>query len=119
MAVMPLEQVKESCLVFVTQQGSVKRVQGAEFDVSKRTIAATKLAPGDRVAAVETAAGQDHLVLQTKNGYLLRFPLEEVPVQKKAAMGVGESVSLPATWWKPSTSWSRNTVCRRKPEAGW
>src|SRR5699024_1645719 len=57
-------------------------------DVSKRTIAATKLAPGDRVAAVETAAGQDHLVLQTKNGYLLRFPLEEVPDQKKAAMGV-------------------------------
>ena len=87
-AVMPLEKVKESCLVFVTQQGSVKRVQGAEFDVSKRTIAATKLASGDRVAAVETAAGQDHLVLQTKHDYLLRFPLEEVPVQKKAAMGV-------------------------------
>ena len=27
-------------------------------------------------------------MLQTKHDYLLRFPLEEVPVQKKAAMGV-------------------------------
>lgn len=87
-AVLPLEEVKCSELIFVTEAGFVKRVGGEEFDVSKRTIAATKLQEDDRVAAVKIADAQTHLVLRTKEDYLLRYPLEEIPIQKKAAMGV-------------------------------
>ncbi len=87
-SVLPLDEVASSYLVFVTECGNVKRVAGAEFDVSKRTIAATKLAEEDRVVAVKIAPDQAHLVLQTKNEYLLRCPLEEIPVKKKAALGV-------------------------------
>ena len=87
-AVLPLEEVKSCELTFVTEAGFVKRVGGEEFDVSKRTIAATKLQEDDRVAAVKIADAQTHLVLRTKEDYLLRYPLEEIPIQKKAAMGV-------------------------------
>ena len=75
-------------ITFVTQQGSVKQVEGTEFDVSKRTIAATKLQDGDKVVAVYAADEDAHIVLRSKEGFLLRFPLEEIPVKKKAAIGV-------------------------------
>ena len=75
-------------ITFVTKQGSVKQVEGAEFDVSKRTIAATKLQDGDKVVAVYAADEDAHIVLRSKGGFLLRFPLEEIPVKKKAAIGV-------------------------------
>ncbi|MEF2574866.1 MAG: DNA topoisomerase (ATP-hydrolyzing), partial [Eisenbergiella sp.] len=39
-------------LLFVTRQGMAKMVDGGEFDVMKRTVAATKLQDGDEVADV-------------------------------------------------------------------
>ena len=39
-------------VVFVTAQSMIKLVSGGEFDVSKRTVAATKLAEGDQVLSV-------------------------------------------------------------------
>lgn len=88
LTVMSLADIVSLHLTFVTEQGSVKRVEGSEFDVAKRTIAATKLKDGDKVVAVHAAKEDVHLVLRSKGGFLLRFPLEEIPVQKKAAAGV-------------------------------
>lgn len=87
-AVLPLEDIVDRQLTFVTEQGSVKRVEGREFDVAKRTIAATKLQDGDKLAAVRAVSPETHLVLSTRNGFLLRYPVEEIPVKKKAAIGV-------------------------------
>jgi len=87
-SVLSLEELREEQLAFVTARGSVKRVEGSEFDVSKRTIAATKLAAGDHVVAVHPAKEDIHLVLHTASDYMLRFSLSEIPVQKKAAAGV-------------------------------
>ncbi|MDY3249192.1 MAG: DNA topoisomerase (ATP-hydrolyzing) [Candidatus Choladocola sp.] len=87
-AVMALNDIKDTVLTFVTEQSMVKQVQGSEFDVSKRTIAATKLQEGDRVVSVHAAGEQAHLVLSTKNGFFLRFPVSEIPLKKKAAVGV-------------------------------
>ena len=39
-------------VIFVTAQSMVKLVDGGEFDVSKRTVAATKLGEGDSVVSV-------------------------------------------------------------------
>ena len=86
--VAPLAQIKEEQLCFVTGKGMVKQVDGNEFEVSKRTIGATKLGEKDRVVMVQPAAAMEHLVLQTRDGYFLKLLKEEIPVQKKNALGV-------------------------------
>ena len=75
-------------LFFVTKQSMVKVVDGGEFDVSKRTVAATKLGEGDKVVNVMSLIDQRSIVLQTREGYFLRFPIEEIPEKKKGAVGV-------------------------------
>ena len=75
-------------VVFVTASSMMKIVDGGEFDVSKRTVAATKLADDDKVVCVASLVDQRNIVLQTKEGYFLRFPLEEIPEKKKNAIGV-------------------------------
>lgn len=83
-----MESVKNGMLIFVSQMGMIKQVAGAEFDVAKRSIAATKLADGDKVVLVGLADAMDYVVLQSKEGYFLRFLKEEVPEKKKTAIGV-------------------------------
>lgn len=75
-------------VIFVTAQSMMKLVDGGEFDVSKRTVAATKLGEGDKVVNVMSLMDQRNIVLQTKEGYFLRFPMEEIPEKKKGAVGV-------------------------------
>lgn len=75
-------------VVFVTAQSMMKLVDGGEFDVSKRTVAATKLNEGDEVVSVMAVLEQRNIILQTKEGFFLRFPIEEIPEKKKGAVGV-------------------------------
>ncbi len=77
-------------LLFTTKKAMMKLVDGSEFDVSKRTVAATKLMDGDSIASIEivSAVNTQSVVLQTENGYFLKFMLEEVPEKKKSAIGV-------------------------------
>ena len=74
-------------LFFVTKQSMVKVVDGGEFDVTKRTVASTKLSDGDEVLSVEPYKDQKSIILQSKDGYFLRFPVEEISAMKKAAVG--------------------------------
>lgn len=82
------EQMRYAYLLFATAQGMIKKVEGTEFQVTKRTIAATKLQDGDSLIAVKVVNDSQHAVLQTRNGYFLRFPAVDIPVKKKAAVGV-------------------------------
>ncbi len=75
-------------LLFTTKQAMMKVVNGGEFDVAKRTVAATKLSDGDEVQSIALLTGQRNVVLQTHEGYFLRFPVEEIPEKKKGAVGV-------------------------------
>ncbi len=75
-------------LVFVTAQGYVKIVSGGEFDVTRLTIQASKLEDDDRLVMVHAVTDQNALVLRTKEGFFLKYALEEVPEQKKNARGV-------------------------------
>ena len=75
-------------VIFVTAQSMCKLVNGGEFDVSKRTVAATKLAEGDLVVSVMPLLEQSNIVMQTKGGYFLKFPIGEIPEKKKGAIGV-------------------------------
>lgn len=75
-------------LIFVTKQSMMKVVDGGEFDVTKRMVAATKLQEEDEVVSVEIMKEQKNIVLQTEEGYFLRFAVEEIPEKKKGAVGV-------------------------------
>lgn len=84
----PLSTVRTSVLYFATKTGLVKKVAGAEFDSTNRTIAATKLDEGDSVILAGICDGTEYTVLQTHSGYFLRFENEETPLLKKTAKGV-------------------------------
>ena len=89
----PARTLKESSLLFVTAASMVKLVDGAEFIVQKKTVAATKLAEGDTLTAVRIVSAKEsitnaQIIMQSEEGYFLRFPLEEVTRKKKGAIGI-------------------------------
>ena len=75
-------------VIFATAESMLKVVDGGEFDVTKRTVAATKLAEGDTLVSVTALTDQRNIVLQTKGGFFLRFAVDEIPEKKKGAIGV-------------------------------
>ena len=133
-------EIKQKKLLFTTRQAMMKLVDSSEFEVSKRTVASTKLSEGDVIVSIEVLSfdvqayvseerndvvlsggfdegmdifsetnmgfdimqeadlmPEEHLselsinsivTLQTEKGYLLRFPVMEVPEKKKSAIGV-------------------------------
>ena len=89
----PDRTLKESSLLFVTAASMVKLVDGAEFIVQRKTVAATKLAEGDTLTAVRIVSAKEsitnaQIIMQSEEGYFLRFPLEEVTRKKKGAIGI-------------------------------
>ena len=75
-------------LLFVTAQGMVKIVSGGEFETRMKTINATKLGDGDSLVFAGVITDQKYAVLMTRNGYLLKFPLDQVTEMKKTAAGM-------------------------------
>ncbi|MCL2718422.1 MAG: DNA topoisomerase 4 subunit A [Lachnospiraceae bacterium] len=75
-------------VIFTTKLSMMKVVDGGEFDVGKKTVAATKLLPDDEVLNIAILDQQRNIVLQTKDGFFLRFSVEEIPEKKKGAVGV-------------------------------
>lgn len=82
------EQTRYAKFLFATKQGMIKKVEGTEFQVAKRTIAATKLQEEDAVVNIQVITGNQQIVLKTRDGYFLRFSAEEVTEKKKGAVGV-------------------------------
>ena len=80
--------LKGGQVLFVTRTGMSKLVDGDEFDVSKRTTAATKLNDGDLVLAIGQVHAMTSIVYQTKKGYFLRLLAGDIPAKKKMAVGV-------------------------------
>ena len=83
-----LNDVVMQKLMFVTKQGMMKQVYGTEFDVLKRTVAATKLNDGDAVISIAPMIDQKTVALISKDGFVTRFAIDEVPLKKKGAVGV-------------------------------
>ena len=96
-------------LIFVTKLSMMKVVDGGEFDVAKRTVAATKLLDDDEVISVAAIKEQRNIVLKTSQGYFLRFPIEEIPEKKKAAVGV-RGMKLSASDFVEEVFYTQNAV---------
>ena len=97
-------------LLFVTKLGMLKIVDTKEFDASKKTIAATKLLENDLIAEIyetdvkvesfskfnlDGSISEENLIvsdklliLQTQDGFFLKFRLDSIPEKKKNAVGV-------------------------------
>ena len=76
-----MEEIVKNTLVFVMATGKAKRVEGVEFDVTRKAVAAAK----DTIIYVGNAS--DQLVAKTKDGYYIRVNTEELPLQGKGASG--------------------------------
>ena len=83
-----MEDLILGTMLFVTKYGMTKTVSGYEYDVRTRTSMATKLNEGDEVLYAGLVGDHTQLVLQSAEGCFLRFPVEEIPEKKKAAIGV-------------------------------
>ncbi|MCR5640018.1 MAG: DNA topoisomerase 4 subunit A [Lachnospiraceae bacterium] len=83
-----IPNLKNQKLLFGTKSGMIKLVAGEEFDVSKRTTAATKLGDGDEVVCVGMVHESDTVVMQSEDGLFLRIDGITIPEKKKAAVGV-------------------------------
>jgi len=102
--------IKNVKMLFATYMGMMKLVDTAEFEVSKKTVASTKLQEGDKLLGIyatdatvalyskfsldgevseeEVVESHQNIILQTVNGVFLKFPLSEIPEKKKSAVGV-------------------------------
>ena len=80
-------ELLQETLLFVSRNGYGKRVEGSEFDTQNRLVQATKLVD-DSLVAVLPVKAEEQLVLESEDSFFLRFPVEELPVQKKTARGV-------------------------------
>ena len=108
--IIPFERLKNQKMLFVTRQGMMKLVDSEEFQVAKRTVACTKLADDDKLIGMystdarveiyskfsldgeikeeEVVESNQNVIVQTESGVFLKFPLTDIPMKKKSAVGV-------------------------------
>lgn len=77
----------EPKLIFLTKGGMIKRVEAGEFQTIKKTIASTKLKEADELFAI-LPDQEGEICLITDQHRVLKFSIEEIPVQKRIAAGV-------------------------------
>ncbi|MDO4942703.1 MAG: DNA topoisomerase (ATP-hydrolyzing) [Lachnospiraceae bacterium] len=87
----PSKELSSVKLLFITQHSMAKLVDGTEFLMSKRTVSATKLSEDDKlfcIRLIKQALDDQTIILETGQGYFLRFPLKMIPSKKRGAIGV-------------------------------
>ncbi|MFT5433026.1 MAG: topoisomerase-4 subunit A, partial [Myxococcota bacterium] len=82
-------------LCFVTRQGSLKRTLLKDIQ-SQRTTGVTtmKLSGDDTIVRIIRTDGSGHILIATREGNCIRFPMSEVSVQGRSAGGV-RGIRLP------------------------
>lgn len=83
-----LSMLQQAKLLFVTKNAMVKVTEGAEFIVSKKTTAATKLADDDSLLLVSEISGSETFVMRSVRDMFLRVECAAIPQKKKSAIGV-------------------------------
>ena len=75
-------------LLFFTKQGQVKRTDASEYDVRRSKFTAINLKSGDQLAFVLPAEAGADLLMLTRRGMCIRFPLNTVPEMGRVSAGV-------------------------------
>ena len=74
--------------LFLTKNGMIKRTAAADYDVRSRKYPCLSLKKGDSLLSILPASSEGDLLLITRGGMSIRFPLASVPVQGRIAAGV-------------------------------
>ena len=75
-------------LLFFTAQGQVKRTPAADYEVKRSKFAAVNLKDGDRLLSVTPAEEGADLLMLTRRGMCIRFPVDTVPETGRVSAGV-------------------------------
>lgn len=81
---------EEKRLLFVTELGLIKQIDGKELSTNNRQVVATKLGEGDKVLSVPLVSvdsGYEEVILVSDGGYIVKFPLIAVNLYKKTSKG--------------------------------
>lgn len=90
-----LKEILNSKLLFHTKNGFVKFVDGSEFSVKTKSSKATKLKDNDEIIDIvkfdkvnNKIKKDDFIFCITNSNKYLKYKLQEIPTQKKNAVGV-------------------------------
>ena len=81
-----IEQIATQTLVFANSDGLAKRVEGSNFDVTRKMISFGK--ENETFCLVAPCLESDFVVCCTKDGYYLRVACNEIPTRGRSAGGV-------------------------------
>ena len=81
-----LSCIIKSNLLFVTDNGRAKRTEGAQFDVTRKKVAAVKV--GDVPVMVKPAEENDFVAARSEKGFFVRVKVGDISIQGKGAGGV-------------------------------
>ena len=81
-----LSCIIKSNLLFVTDNGRAKRTEGAQFDVTRKKVAAVKV--GDVPVMVKPAEENDFVAARSDKGFFVRVKVGDISIQGKGAGGV-------------------------------
>ncbi|RMG41294.1 MAG: DNA gyrase subunit A [Candidatus Dadabacteria bacterium] len=89
-AILPVREFVEGrYIVMATKRGYVKKIDLMDFARSRRSgVVACTLNPGDYLVGAALTAGDDDVILATKNGMAIRFSEKDVRPMGRAARGV-------------------------------
>lgn len=89
-AVISIDEYSEDWyFFFTTKQGISKRTQVSQYmNIRKGGLIAVGLRDNDELISVRLTDGEKHVIIATKQGYLIRFPEEEVRSMGRTAAGV-------------------------------
>ena len=86
---LPLRDLpKQPDYLFITKQGMIKRTAAKDYDVRSKKFAAVNIKAGDSLFQVIPAFTRDDLLMFTRGGMCIRFPLDAVPTQGRISAGV-------------------------------
>ncbi|MFS0559132.1 DNA gyrase subunit A [Terribacillus sp. 179-K 1B1 HS] len=89
-ALIPVKEFADDWfLVFTTKQGISKRTTLSQFaNIRRGGLIALNLREDDELISVRMTDGHKHIMIATKNGYLIRFPEEQIRPMGRTAAGV-------------------------------
>lgn len=83
------EEAPKKTFLFVNSSGLAKQVEGKELMSNRSKVLSTKLDKEDRVVFVqEVTSGKEKVILQTKQGYVLKVKIDVFSMMGKNAKGM-------------------------------
>lgn len=115
----PLENMSNK-VMFTTLNGLIKIVNNEEFTTNRKTILATRLKEEDKLIDVRLISEDDkEIVLTTNENRALRFLIDEIPIQKRNAIGViGINLNIGDLLYSVTTSVYTDNPKRRRGAKG-